>query len=240
MTNNVTPPVPRVYAAISAVMAHMAKEGISKDRKNHTQGYSFRGIDDMYNALASVMAANKLIILPFVQNVEREERATQKGGMLNYTILTVDFKFVSAEDGSFDIVRMVGEAMDSGDKSSNKSHSAALKYAAMEVFLIPTEGDNDADAVTHDVAPRQRREPTQTSGAAAKVDAAEPPEGFGDWTRAKIVEIARTKDTYALDVLLDSVRGIVGPLKAYDAEMFKSLDKAFRDRRAIFAGEVPA
>ena len=154
MTDN----VPQVYAAISDVMAHMAKEGISKDKRNSQQGYNFRGIDDVYSALCSVLSANRLVMLPFVQTVSREERATKSGGALNYTVLTVDFKLVSAKDGSHDTIRMVGEAMDSADKSSNKAQSAALKYAALQVFMIPTEGDNDADATTHDVAPRQRRE----------------------------------------------------------------------------------
>lgn len=146
---------PAVYSAINAVMATVAKEGISKDRKNTQQGYNFRGIDDVYNALCGILAANKLLMLPYVVEMKREERQTQKGGLLNYTILTVDFKFVSAEDGSSETVRTVGEAMDSADKSSNKAQSAALKYAAMQVFMIPTEGDNDADGTTHELAPRQ-------------------------------------------------------------------------------------
>lgn len=104
---------------------------------------------------------------------------------------------------------------------------------------VPYGGFDDKPA---DAPRQQRREPeAKANAASAKADTvAEPPEGWGDFTRAKIVEIARTKDTDALDVLLDSVRGIVGPLKAHDAEMFKSLDKAFRDRRAIFAGDLPA
>lgn len=146
---------PKVYEAITAVMAHMAKEGISKGRKNEQQGYAFRGIDDVFNALSSVLAECKLVMLPFVQAIQREERQTQRGGMLNYTILTVDFKLVSSEDGSSDIIRTVGEAMDSADKSANKAMSAALKYAALQVFMIPTEGDNDADATTHVVAPKK-------------------------------------------------------------------------------------
>ncbi len=146
--------VPKVYAAISAVMAHMAGEGIGKSRVNEQQRYKFRGIDDVHNALARVLSDNKLVMLPSVQSMAREERTTKSGGALNYTILTVDFKLVSAEDGSHDTIRMVGEAMDSADKSANKAQSAALKYAALQVFMIPTEGDNDADATTHEVAPR--------------------------------------------------------------------------------------
>jgi hypothetical protein len=42
--------------------------------------------------------------------------------------------------------------MDSGDKASNKAMSAAYKYAAFQAFCIPTEGDNDADSQTHEVA----------------------------------------------------------------------------------------
>lgn len=155
--------IPAVYTAISAVMEHMAKEGIGKDRRNTQQGYNFRGIDDVYNTLCGVLAANKLMMLPFVVEKEREERQTQKGGVLNYTILTVDFKLVCALDGSSDTVRMIGEAMDSADKSSNKAQSAAMKYAALQVFMIPTEGDNDADATTHDVAPRQQQRESQTN-----------------------------------------------------------------------------
>lgn len=162
-----------VYSAIAAVMAHMAKEGISKDRRNDQQGYRFRGIDDVYNALSSVLAANKLMMLPYVQDMQREERQTQRGGVLNYTILTVDFNIVSAEDGSNHTIRTIGEAMDSADKSSNKAMSAALKYAAMQVFMIPTEGDNDADSTTHEMvstgpAKRTKLDGIHTSKTALK------------------------------------------------------------------------
>jgi hypothetical protein len=141
-----TPNAPAVYGAISSVMAAMAKEGIAKDRRNQQQGYNFRGIDDVYAALGKVLAENQLLILPRVVDQAREERKTAKGGMLLYTILTIEFDLVSAKDGSQHTIRMVGEAMDTVDKSSNKAQSAALKYAALQVFMIPTEGDNDADA----------------------------------------------------------------------------------------------
>jgi hypothetical protein len=46
--------------------------------------------------------------------------------------------------------------MDSADKATNKAMSAAYKYAAMQAFCIPTSGDNDADATSHEVAPRRQ------------------------------------------------------------------------------------
>ncbi|STS80756.1 Uncharacterised protein [Klebsiella pneumoniae] len=43
----------KVYAAISAVAGELAEKGISKARKQGSQvTYAFRGIDDVYNALA--------------------------------------------------------------------------------------------------------------------------------------------------------------------------------------------
>lgn len=141
-----------VYKAINAVQAELAKTGIAKDKRNAQQGYNFRGIDDVYAAVAPLLAKHGLCILPRVVSREVTERQTQKGGILFYTVVQMEFDFVCAEDGSKHTVTTVGEAMDSGDKSSNKAMSAAYKYAAFQAFAIPTEGDNDADASTHEVA----------------------------------------------------------------------------------------
>jgi hypothetical protein len=143
--------VPHVYTAIAAVMADMAKEGISKDGTNEQQRYRFRGIDAVYNALAPKLATHGLCILPRVMAKEVAERESKNGGVLFYTRLTVEFDLVSVKDGSIHTICTVGEAMDSADKSSNKAMSAAYKYAAFMAFCIPTEGDNDADATTHEV-----------------------------------------------------------------------------------------
>lgn len=200
---------PKVYAAISAVMAHMAKEGISKGRKNVQQGYAFRGIDDMYNALSSVMADKKLLVLPTVRKMEREERTTAKGGLLLYTILTVEFKFVSAEDGSSETVTMIGEAMDSGDKSANKAQSAALKYAAMQVFMIPTEGDNDADATTHQPAPKAHKNSPTTSGDAPK-------DFWGCLPQEAEPSAMAAKKDEAMTDLFKTIKDVIGELKVED------------------------
>jgi len=147
----------KVYQAIASVQGEMAREGISKDRRNGQQGYNFRGIDDVYNALAPLLAKHGLCVLPRCLSREQVERQTKNGGSLFYTTVDVEFDFVSAEDGSKHTIRVPGEAMDSADKSTNKAMSAAYKYAAMQAFCIPTEGDNDADATTHEVAPRQQQ-----------------------------------------------------------------------------------
>jgi hypothetical protein len=140
-----------VYKAIAAVTGELSKTGISKDRKNDQQGYKFRGIDDVYNALAGLLSAHSLCLLPRVTNRHVTERTTVKGTVLYYVVLDVEYDIVH-EDGSKHTVAVVGEAMDSGDKATNKAMSAAYKYMALQVFCIPTEGDNDADKTTHEVA----------------------------------------------------------------------------------------
>ena len=147
--------VPHVYQAIAAVMARLAKDGIGKDRRNEQQGYAFRGIDDVYNALAPILAEHQLCILPKVQSREVTERQTRSGSTLFYVNVAVDFHFVSAVDGSWHVVSMPGEAMDSADKATNKAMSAAYKYMAFQTFAIPTEGDNDADGHSHEVATKK-------------------------------------------------------------------------------------
>ena len=148
-------PTPQVYAAIAKVMADIGRTGISKDRSNAQQGYKFRGIDDVYNAMSSLLASAGLCILPRVTHREVTERATKSGGVLFYVVLNMEFDLVCAADGSRHTIAVSGEAMDSGDKATNKAMSAAFKYACMQTFCIPTEGDNDADAHTHEVAPRE-------------------------------------------------------------------------------------
>jgi hypothetical protein len=135
----------KVYAAINKVQAEIAKVGIAKDRNNQAQGFKFRGIDDVYNALAPLIPAAGLVILPRVISREVTERASKNGGAIFYVNIVVEYDFVCAEDATKHTVVMVGEAMDSADKATNKALSAAYKYACFQVFCIPTEGDNDAD-----------------------------------------------------------------------------------------------
>ena len=141
-----------VYAAINAVQADLAKAGIAKNSTN-TQGtgYKFRGIDAVYNAIAPLLSKHGLCILPRFLNRTITERASKSGGVLFYVVVEAEFDFVSAKDGSKHTVKTFGEAMDSGDKGTNKAMSAAYKYAAFQAFSIPTEGDNDADETTHEV-----------------------------------------------------------------------------------------
>jgi hypothetical protein len=144
-----------VYTKINAVMADLSKEGIGKDRKNAQQGYNFRGIDDVLNALSSLLVRHSLVVLPNVLEQRQVERTTMKGNPIFYSFVHVEFHFIDADNPeSRHVVTTWGEAMDSADKATNKAMSAAYKYAAILAFCIPTVGDEgDADSVTHEVQP---------------------------------------------------------------------------------------
>lgn len=178
MTEETKQKVPEVYKAILAVMADLAKEGISKDRKNEQQGYKFRGIDDVYNVVAELLSKHKLLILPNVRSKHRDEKVTQRGGTIYYTHIEVEYTFVSAIDGSQYTCTVVGEAMDSADKSTNKAMSAAYKYLCLQSFCIPTEGDNDADATT---PPPTLPKPAPKAPAAKKELAKDPDKVLRDY-----------------------------------------------------------
>ena len=142
----------KVYAAINAVQRELVKVGIAKDSRNSQgAGYNFRGIDAVYNTLSNIMANHGLCIIPRMTSRTCEERQSKNGGALFYVTVEAEFDLVSAEDGSKHTAKTYGEAMDSGDKATNKAMSAAYKYMAFQTFAIPTQGDNDADGHTHEI-----------------------------------------------------------------------------------------
>lgn len=157
---------PHVYQAIAEIQGELAKTGIAKTRKNQQgSGYMFRGIDDVYAALSPLLAKHKLVVIPRVGQREVVERQSKNGGALFYITVHAEFDFVSAIDGTTHTAATFGEAMDSGDKATNKAMSAAYKYAAFMTFAIPTEGDNDADSQSHEVAARSATQDAQRPAA---------------------------------------------------------------------------
>ncbi len=120
--------------------------------------YAFRGIDDVYNALHDYLADAGIYMIPEVIEERSEERTNLKGTVLIYRFLKVRYQFI-AEDGSSVTATGMGEAMDSGDKATNKAMSAAHKYVMMQTFLIPTEEAKDVELDHHQVQPKKQHHP---------------------------------------------------------------------------------
>jgi hypothetical protein len=211
---------------------------MSEDRRNDQQGYAFRGIDEIYNALCGYVADAKLMLLPRVASRDVTERATRNGGVATYVVLAVDFDLVSAVDGSIHTIRTMGEAMDSADKATNKSMSAAMKYACLMVFMIPTKGDNDADA-WHP----QKASPRNHSGRGndrAPVPAKSEPRAMGggedpwlEWALAHTIQMKQAQSAGELKAAFSTAWREADHRNA-PAHIKQSLEKCKNDLKAAF------
>jgi len=145
---------PMIYSAISKVMADIGAVG--KNQKNTQQGFMFRGIDAVMNAINPALIKHKVFVVPEILEQSREERTTSKGTTLIYSICRIKYTFY-AEDGSSIYAITIGEGMDSGDKATNKAMAIAFKYACFQVFCIPTEEMKDPDAESPEVSGKGKK-----------------------------------------------------------------------------------
>lgn len=136
-----------IYKKMSQVMSDIG--AIGKDQKNTAQGFKFRGIDQFVNALYPALTKHGVFMTPrtteFKQELKEVVRGNGKAGIDKHVTLMVEYDFY-AEDGSkVTVGPIAAEGLDSGDKATNKALSAALKYALIQTFSIPTEDMAEAD-----------------------------------------------------------------------------------------------
>lgn len=148
----------KIFSSIHAVMEDIG--AIGKDKRNTQQGFMYRGVDDVMNALNPAFIKHRIFITPEVLEQHREKRSTGKGGELIYSVCKIKYTFY-ADDGSHVEAIVIGEGMDSGDKASNKAMSVAFKYACFQVFCIPTEEMQEPNANPVD-PDRDCHEPSKT------------------------------------------------------------------------------
>jgi hypothetical protein len=154
-----------IHAQLVAVTRRIAKEGIGKTRNNAQQGYKFRGVDEVMNAFAPILADEGLFLRPRFTERDVAERTTQKGTALFYVTVKGEFDFANESGETVTVGPFYGEAMDSADKATNKAMAVAFKYAMFQTFCVPLEGvtGGDADGTTHDdvqPTPAQKIKPT--------------------------------------------------------------------------------
>lgn len=150
---------PLIYTQMALIQKDA--DGLTKEQQNKQQGFMYRGVDDAYNYLHDIFAKHQVFTVPRVTNTEREERLSKAGSVLMYTLLTVEYDFV-AVDGSKVTTCVIGEAMDSGDKSCNKALSVAHKLALFQITMLPTMLSADPDEEVHTPMPKvseQKQEP---------------------------------------------------------------------------------
>lgn len=151
----------KVHQAIIDVMGDLAEVGIAKEKRNTEQGFNYRGIDDLYNTLAKILASRKLCILPTILEREVIQRTTKSNSIMYNIVLKMLYRIVSAEDGSTVECTTYGEASDMTDKGTNKAMSAAYKYLCFQLFCIPIDvQDPDATTPPETAAPKAQGKAT--------------------------------------------------------------------------------
>jgi len=124
-----------VHDAILAVMEGVGYVG--KDGRNTQQNFTFRGIDDVLNAVSPVMRRVGLTVHP--TKVERMRGSSQykSGGTAAVIDLLVDYTF-TGPDGSTIVAQVPAEATDANDKATAKAMSVALRTCFIQTFALPT------------------------------------------------------------------------------------------------------
>jgi hypothetical protein len=151
-----------ICKAMVSIAKAIASEGIGKTRKNAQQGYNFRGVDEVMNAFSPILASHGVFVVPSYSDRQYVERVTKSGSALFYVTISGNFTFIHEDGGEVRVGPFFGEAMDSGDKATNKAMAIAYKYAMFQTFCVPLEGmtGGDADLTTHDVVPMLSGKPT--------------------------------------------------------------------------------
>jgi hypothetical protein len=136
-----------IAQALSEVMK--AVGAIAKKDKNTAQGFNFRGIDSVVNAVSPALQKFGVVVVPSVeeydyQTVEIGRNRTAMGHVrvkVTYTFIGVNGDTIKAT--------VVGEAMDSGDKATAKAMSVAFRTALLQSLSLPTD-EVDPDAHSYE------------------------------------------------------------------------------------------
>ena len=124
-------------------------QGLAKRDKNTSQGFAFRGIDAVMNAVGPALRKHGGFIVPNVISSETQIATSRNGGSLNIVRLQVSFSVFGSE-GEPIVGSVAAEAMDSGDKATAKAMSVAYRTFLLQLLCLPTD-EPDPDSFTYEL-----------------------------------------------------------------------------------------
>ena len=136
-----------IAQAMGAIMKEVG--AIAKKDKNTSQGFNFRGIDSVVNAVSPALQKHGVIVVP---TVEEYEYSTVEIGRnrtaMGHVKVKVTYTFIGANSDAIKAT-VVGEAMDSGDKATAKAMSVAFRTALLQTLSLPTD-EPDPDSQSYE------------------------------------------------------------------------------------------
>jgi hypothetical protein len=144
---------PTIFEAFAAAMAEV--QAVRKGDRNQQQGYSFRGIDAVVNAVGPVFRKHGIVPIPHKSEARYRDVQTSTGKPSRECTVTVTYRFYGPA-GDFIEAEVPGESMDFGDKGAPKAMSVAFRIALLQALCIPTD-EPEPDSQTYErSAPQQR------------------------------------------------------------------------------------
>lgn len=136
-----------VHQALREVMRTVG--AIAKTDRNQAQGFNFRGIDSVVNAVSPAFQKFGVIVTPDVLDYKYEtvEIGRNRTAMGHVKVL-VAYTFHGPKGDSV-VSTVAAEAMDSGDKASAKAMSVAFRTALLQTLCLPTD-EVDPDASSYE------------------------------------------------------------------------------------------
>jgi hypothetical protein len=136
-----------IAQALSEIMK--AVGGIAKKDKNTAQGFNFRGIDSVVNAVSPALQKFGVVVIPSVEEYEYQTvEIGRNRTAMGHVRVKVSYTFIGA-NGDAIKATVVGEAMDSGDKATAKAMSVAFRTALLQSLSLPTD-EVDPDAHSYE------------------------------------------------------------------------------------------
>lgn len=136
-----------IAQAMTAIMKEVG--AIAKKDKNTSQGFNFRGIDSVVNAVSPALQKYGVVVVPTVDDYEYTtvEIGRNRTAMGHVKVI-VTYTFIGSKGDSIKAT-VAGEAMDSGDKATAKAMSVAFRTALLQALALPTD-EPDPDAQSYE------------------------------------------------------------------------------------------
>jgi hypothetical protein len=142
MSNTLT-----IAQALTEVMKEVG--AVAKKDRNASQGFNFRGIDAVVNAVSPALQKHGVIVVPSVEDYEYASVEIGKNRtVMGHVKVKVSYTFIGASGDSIKAT-VVGEAMDSGDKATAKAMSVAFRTALLQTLSLPTD-EPDPDSQSYE------------------------------------------------------------------------------------------